>query len=111
MLFSLLGAKVAMTPGHSSRIFHAEFRPDSDTQFVTVGIRHVKFWTVAGGELVGKRGILTDAGMGGDAQRMQTMLSVAFGAVSGNPCTGLKSLQSLQFSVRAKSILFKGIFY
>ncbi|XP_064600933.1 echinoderm microtubule-associated protein-like 6 [Liolophura sinensis] len=74
------GAKVAMTPGHSSRIFHAEFRPDSDTQFVTVGIRHVKFWTVAGGELVGKRGILTDAGMGGDAQRMQTMLSVAFGA-------------------------------
>ena len=42
----------------------------------------MKFWTVAGSELRGKRGILTDGGTGGDPQKMQTMLSIAFGAVS-----------------------------
>lgn len=75
------GSKVATAPGNSQRIFQAEFRPDSDTQFVSVGVKHVKFWTVAGSQLVGKRGILTDAGSGADVKKMQTMLSVAFGAV------------------------------
>ncbi|XP_046338524.1 echinoderm microtubule-associated protein-like 6 isoform X1 [Haliotis rufescens] len=74
------GSKVATAPGNSQRIFQAEFRPDSDTQFVSVGVKHVKFWTVAGSQLVGKRGILTDAGSGADVKKMQTMLSVAFGA-------------------------------
>ena len=64
------------------RIFHGEFRPDTDSGFVTVGVKHVKFWTVAGGTLMSKKGILTNIGSGNDAPRMQTMLSVAFGAVS-----------------------------
>ncbi|XP_013391678.1 echinoderm microtubule-associated protein-like 6 [Lingula anatina] len=72
--------KVASCPGHTERIFRAEFRPDSDGHFVTVGVKHVKFWSVAGGELIGKKGILTNAGSGADVQRMQTMLSIAFGA-------------------------------
>ena len=62
----------------------AQFRPDSDSQFVTCGVKHVKFWTLAGGQLVGKRGVVTTpVGEDSAAQlRMQTMLSVAFGAVS-----------------------------
>lgn len=74
--------KVASAPGHNQRIFRAEFRPDSDSQFVSVGVKHVKFWSVAGSELVGKRGILTDAGTGTKIKTLHTMLSVAFGAVS-----------------------------
>ena len=73
---------LATAVGHNQRIFRAEFRPDSDSQFVTVGVKHVKFWTVAGNQIVGKRGILTDAGTGTDIKKLQTMLSVAFGAVS-----------------------------
>ena len=78
----LLGTKIASAPGHSQRIFQAEFRPDSDSQFVTVGVKHVKFWTVAGNQLVGKRGILTTTESGINIKKMQTVLSVAFGAVS-----------------------------
>ena len=74
------GTKVASAPGHSQRIFRAEFRPDSDTQLVTVGVKHVKFWSVAGSELIGKRGILTNTEAVGQP-KMQTMLSLAFGAV------------------------------
>lgn len=74
------GVKVASAPGHNHRIFRAEFRPDSDSQFVSVGVKHVKFWSVAGSELVGKRGILTDAGTGTKIKTLHTMLSVAFGA-------------------------------
>lgn len=55
-----------------------EFRPDSDSQFVSVGIKHVKFWTLAGGALMYKKGVVGTLEDG----RMQTMLSVAFGAVS-----------------------------
>ena len=79
-----LGSKLASSHGHTERIFVAEFRPDSDSQFVTCGVKHVKFWTVAGGQLVGKRGVINPPqGEDGDSQlRMQTMLSVAFGAVS-----------------------------
>ncbi|XP_045921154.1 echinoderm microtubule-associated protein-like 6 [Micropterus dolomieu] len=72
------GSKVCSKAGHPDRIFVVEFRPDSDTQFVSVGIKHVKFWTLAGGALMYKKGVVGTVEDG----RMQTMLSVAFGAVS-----------------------------
>uniref|UniRef100_UPI00358E5FDC echinoderm microtubule-associated protein-like 5 isoform X4 n=1 Tax=Myxine glutinosa TaxID=7769 RepID=UPI00358E5FDC len=72
------GVKLASRASHSERIFVAEFRPDSDTQFVSVGVRHVKFWVVTGGSLLGKRGVLGSV----EEARAQTMLSLAFGAVS-----------------------------
>ena len=83
LFLRILGNKLASSHGHTERIFVAEFRPDSDSQFVTCGVKHVKFWSLAGGQLVGKRGVITAAQQGeGDSQlRMQTMLSVAFGAV------------------------------
>ncbi len=77
-----LGAKIASTSGHSQRIFHAEFRPDSDSSFVTIGVNHVKFWNVAGSQLVGKKGILAKVPDLPEQPKMQTLLSVAFGAVS-----------------------------
>ncbi|KAM9313939.1 echinoderm microtubule-associated protein-like 6 [Pholidichthys leucotaenia] len=70
------GMKVTSQGGHAERIFVVEFRPDSDSQFVSVGIKHVKFWTLVGGSLMYKKGVIGSVEDG----RMQTMLSVAFGA-------------------------------
>ncbi|XP_078516147.1 echinoderm microtubule-associated protein-like 5 isoform X2 [Lissotriton helveticus] len=70
------GAKIATRSGHNHRIFVAEFRPDSDTQFVSVGVKHVRFWTLAGRALLSKKGMLSSI----EDARMQTMLAVAFGA-------------------------------
>uniref|UniRef100_A0A8C1S474 EMAP like 6 n=1 Tax=Cyprinus carpio TaxID=7962 RepID=A0A8C1S474_CYPCA len=70
------GSRVCSKGGHSDRIFVVEFRPDSDTQFVSVGIKHIKFWTLVGGSLLYKKGVIGAVEDG----RMQTMLSVAFGA-------------------------------
>ncbi|OWK09852.1 EML5, partial [Cervus elaphus hippelaphus] len=69
-------AKIASRAGHNQRIFVAEFRPDSDSQFVSVGVKHVKFWTLAGRALLSKKGLLSAL----EDARMQTMLAVAFGA-------------------------------
>lgn len=77
-LSSTQGAKVASRGGHLERIFVVEFRPDSDTQFVSVGVKHMKFWTLAGSALLYKKGVIGSM----EAAKMQTMLSVAFGAVS-----------------------------
>lgn len=55
------------------RIFVAKFKPGSETEFVTCGVKHIKFWKVVGGELQGVRGII------GSNQKMPTMLSCAFG--------------------------------
>ncbi|XP_055292521.1 echinoderm microtubule-associated protein-like 5 isoform X5 [Moschus berezovskii] len=84
------GAKIASRAGHNQRIFVAEFRPDSDSQFVSVGVKHVKFWTLAGRALLSKKGLLSTL----EDARMQTMLAVAFGAnnltftgtISGDVC-------------------------
>ncbi|KAM4607535.1 echinoderm microtubule-associated protein-like 6 isoform 3-T3 [Polymixia lowei] len=70
------GARVTSKGGHPDRIFVVEFRPDSDSQFVSVGIKHIKFWTLAGGSLMYKKGVVGSV----EDARMQTMLSVAFGA-------------------------------
>ncbi|XP_034150083.1 echinoderm microtubule-associated protein-like 6 isoform X2 [Esox lucius] len=70
------GTKVTSKGSHADRIFVVEFRPDSDTQFVSVGIQHIKFWTLVGGSLMYKKGVIGAVEDG----RMQTMLSVAFGA-------------------------------
>ncbi|XP_036071655.1 echinoderm microtubule-associated protein-like 6 isoform X3 [Oryzias melastigma] len=70
------GTKVSSKGGHTERIFVVEFRPDSDTQFVSVGVKHIKFWTLVGGSLTYKKGVIGSV----EDSRVQTMLSVAFGA-------------------------------
>ncbi|XP_072031189.1 echinoderm microtubule-associated protein-like 6 isoform X3 [Amphiura filiformis] len=74
------GTRIAQGIGHTKRIFLAEFRPDSDSSFVTVGVKHVMFWTIAGSQILGKRGLLNTAGQNTQDAKMQTMLSIAFGA-------------------------------
>ena len=73
---------MATAPGSTSRIFQAEFRPDSDNHFVTVGVKHVKFWTIAGNQLIGKKGVMGHLDNSTAPPQMQTMLSIAFSSVS-----------------------------
>ncbi|XP_068183951.1 echinoderm microtubule-associated protein-like 6 isoform X2 [Antennarius striatus] len=70
------GSRVCSQSGHPDRMFVAEFRPDSDSQFVSAGIKQVKFWTLVGGALMHRKGVVRTL----EGGRMQTMLSVAFGA-------------------------------
>nr|XP_039266613.1 echinoderm microtubule-associated protein-like 6 [Styela clava] len=65
--------KVSCSP---HRIFRAQFRPDSDANFVSVGVKHVRFWQVCGGTAIGQRAVLGAT----KGIRMQTMLCIAFGA-------------------------------
>lgn len=83
MVFSLLstGSKLASCDGHTERIFIAQFRPDTDNMFVTCGVKHVKFWTLAGSQLIAKRGNIASLQNEDSTDKLQTMLSVAFGAV------------------------------
>uniref|UniRef100_A0A1I8FGP9 WD_REPEATS_REGION domain-containing protein n=1 Tax=Macrostomum lignano TaxID=282301 RepID=A0A1I8FGP9_9PLAT len=82
------GQLVTTCGGNSQRVFRAEFRPDSDSQFVSVGVKHVKFWTLAGSQLVHRRGQLS--GYADGNLRMTTMLSIAF-AHNGVTYTGAMS--------------------
>nr|CAB3242507.1 echinoderm microtubule-associated protein-like 6 [Phallusia mammillata] len=70
------GAKACSHPTSRQRVFCAEFRPDSDAAFVTVGVKHVMFWQVCGSAILGKRGVLGAT----EGIQAQTMLSIAFGA-------------------------------
>ena len=76
------GALVASAQSGTNRIFRVMFRPDSDSVFVSVGFKHVKFWSVAGAQLIKKNGVLTDWNSSGKKlKKMPTMLSLAFGQV------------------------------
>uniref|UniRef100_A0AAZ1XHH1 HELP domain-containing protein n=1 Tax=Oreochromis aureus TaxID=47969 RepID=A0AAZ1XHH1_OREAU len=82
----LSGAKVASRIGHTQRIFVAEFRPDSDTHFVSVGIKHVRFWTLAGRALLSKKGVLsTLEDISADLFSFQNNLTFT-GTISGDVC-------------------------
>ncbi|XP_072318733.1 echinoderm microtubule-associated protein-like 6, partial [Eucyclogobius newberryi] len=72
------GSVMTSRGGHRERVFVAEFRPDSDSQFVSVGVKHVKFWSVVGGALIYKKGLNACK----DGATSQTMLALAFGANS-----------------------------
>lgn len=46
ILMMLVGIKVSNHSSTIKRIFCAQFRPDSDSHFVSVGVKHVMFWQV-----------------------------------------------------------------
>ena len=72
------GVNVACTIASERRVFRALFRPNSDTLFVTVGVKHLKFWSVAGNTLIDKKAVITKTVDGQRSNKMQTMLSLAF---------------------------------
>ena len=80
------GVKVAQASGSHkpNRIFKAMFRPDSDTVFVSVGFKHISFWSVAGSELIKQKGVLTGWDSTTKLKKRPTMLSIAFGQVIQN---------------------------
>ena len=61
------------------RIFKAAFRPDSDTAFTSVGFKHIRFWTVAGSQLINKKGVTNSSVQ--KVKKLPTMLSIGFGQV------------------------------
>ena len=71
---------MAQAAGSINRIFLAQFRPDSTNKFVSVGVQHVRFWSLAGSKLLSKRGTLNVSAS--TNYKMQTMLSIAFAPVS-----------------------------
>ena len=75
------GVNVACTVASEDRVFRALFRPNQDAQFVTAGVKHLKFWTVAGNTLVEKKAVMPKTVAGRRSTKMQTMLSIAFGRV------------------------------
>ena len=80
LLLLYLGTKTAQASGSINRIFHIQFRPDSTNKFVTVGVKHVRFWSLAGSKLLSKKGVVNIGP--GSVYKMQTMLSIAFAPVS-----------------------------
>ena len=59
--------------GHKDKIFVIKWNPFSSDQLVTVGIKHIKFWTQTGGGFTSKRGIF------GNVSKQDTMLCVTYG--------------------------------
>eukprot|EP01119_Soliformovum_irregulare_P013844 TRINITY_DN3722_c0_g1_i1.p1 TRINITY_DN3722_c0_g1~~TRINITY_DN3722_c0_g1_i1.p1 ORF type:complete len:1927 (-),score=428.61 TRINITY_DN3722_c0_g1_i1:16-5796(-) len=67
------GIKAAEAPGSKEKIFDVVFHPKKEDEFVTVGVKHVKFWKVTGNALDGKKGIFGKTGS------IQTILSACYG--------------------------------
>ena len=93
---------MAQATGSVNRIFMAKFRPDSTNKFVTVGIQHVRFWSLAGSKLLSKRGSLNVSSK--TDYKLQTMLSIAFAPVSSN--SSLCLCLSLSFSLSPSYSLY-----
>ena len=62
---------LANSKGDANRIFNVEYNPH-DGRIVTGGVKHVKFWVMEGGYLVGRRGVYGRVGAAA------TTLSIAF---------------------------------
>ena len=53
-----------MAPPFLSQIFDVQFNPHSSGSLVTCGVKHIKFWTLCGNSLSGKKGIFGKKGWG-----------------------------------------------
>ena len=102
---SFKGICVACTIGSEERIFRALFRPNSDTHFVSAGVKHLKFWSVAGNTLVEKKAVITKTTDGRRSAKMQTMLSIAFGPVSRDRRICLSSSSTLHLTSPSRKIV------
>ena len=58
--------------GHQDKIFVVRWNPHLADQLVTVGMKHIKFWTQTGGGITSKRGTFGDVG------KLDTMLCVTY---------------------------------
>jgi hypothetical protein len=71
--------------GHNDKIFCLRWNPYDDDRFVTVGVKHIKFWTKAGGGMTAKQGVFgKNAGKTGK----QNQMCVVFGKTADVCITG-----------------------
>ena len=59
------GRILSSTRGHNDRIFDVQFNPFLPNTLVTCGVKHIKFWSMSGNSLTGKKGIFGRVGEGG----------------------------------------------
>ena len=71
---------LANSRGDERRVFNCEYNP-YDGRLVTGGVKHLKFWVMEGGYLVGKNGVYGRVG------QVSTTLSIAFHS-DGSTLTG-----------------------
>jgi hypothetical protein len=65
--------------GHNDKIFCLRWNPYDDNLFVTVGVKHIKFWTKAGGGMTAKQGVFGKAaGKPGKQNQMCVVEKVVF---------------------------------
>ena len=76
------GEKLATTRGHKDKIFVVKWNPFEAEKLVTVGVKHIKFWTMAGGGFTNSRGRF------GTVAKVDSMLCVTFGKTADVCFTG-----------------------
>ena len=76
------GEMLATSRGHGDKIFMICWDPFDTDKLVTVGIKHIKFWSQVGGGFVSKRGVYGNKG------KMTTQLCVDYGTSVGVCFTG-----------------------
>ena len=90
---------LANSKGDANRIFNVEYNPH-DGRIVTGGVKHIKFWVMEGGYLVGRRGVY--GRVGGAA----TVLSIAFHP-DGSALTGTQTGAVYQWAFGGEQCLRK----
>eukprot|EP00055_Hartaetosiga_balthica_P012061 m.57177 g.57177 ORF g.57177 m.57177 type:complete len:1939 (+) comp7823_c0_seq2:90-5906(+) len=86
------------------RLFVVAFRPDSDVEFVTAGIKHIKFWTLTGSSLLSQRGHTS----GPMKKKMTTMLGIGFGKESETHKTSSSSHITFSSAMNGEVWVWKG---
>ncbi|XP_078613343.1 echinoderm microtubule-associated protein-like 6 isoform X1 [Branchiostoma floridae x Branchiostoma japonicum] len=76
------GAPLASTRGSKDLLFEIRFNPHNPDKLVTVGKKHINFWTRSGNTFKSKRGIFGKVG------KMTTMLCAEFGRTEDDVFSG-----------------------
>ena len=71
--------------GHKDKIFEIKWDPNIPDLLVTVGMKHIKFWTQTGGGFTSKRGTFGKAG------KVDTMLCATYCKTPGMVFSGASS--------------------
>ncbi|CAF1474328.1 unnamed protein product, partial [Adineta steineri] len=79
------GEKLASQRGHNDKIFCLRWNPHDEDRFVTVGVKHIKFWTQAGGGMTSKQGVF---GKISGKTGKQNQMCVVFGKTVETCITG-----------------------
>ena len=83
--FGQFSVFVSLSRGHNDKIFCLRWNPHDDDRFVTVGVKHIKFWTRAGGGMTSKQGVF---GKAAGKQGKESQMCVVFGKTADACITG-----------------------